>query len=133
MVVKVTCALIVNMQEQVLVAQRSNKMSMPLKWEFPGGKIEPNESPNACLIREIKEELDIDVEIVSALPTYTHSYPNITIELIPFLCTHLNGEIDLKEHANFKWLPKDELLALDWADADLPILYYYLNLSDVSN
>lgn len=128
MAVRVTCALIINHHEHVLVAQRSNKMSLPLKWEFPGGKIEPNESAENCLIREIREELDIEIAIVNPLNTNFHSYPNITIELIPFVCHYITGEITLKEHVNFKWLPKNELLALDWADADMPILNNYLNL-----
>ena len=126
--IQVTCALIVNSQEQVLVAQRSHLMSLPLKWEFPGGKIEPNETPEACLIREIKEELNIEIQVLKALPSNTHPYPNIIIKLIPFICAHLNGKIELKEHANFKWLLKEELLALDWADADVPIVRNYLNI-----
>ena len=126
--IQVTCALIVNSQEQVLVAQRSHLMSLPLKWEFPGGKIEPNETSEACLIREIKEELNIEIQVLKALPSNTHAYPNITIKLIPFICVHLNGEIELKEHINFKWLHKNELLALDWADADVPIVRDYLNI-----
>ncbi|AMR31178.1 hypothetical protein A0256_06940 [Mucilaginibacter sp. PAMC 26640] len=133
MAIRVTCALIINNEGKVLVAQRSTQMSLPLKWEFPGGKIEPNESPNDCLVREIKEELDIDIRIVKQLPSNNHSYPHISIELIPFLCIYLTGEISLREHANFRWLPKDDLLALDWADADVPILYNYLNLSNVGN
>lgn len=125
---QVTCALIINNQNQVLAAQRSETMSLPLKWEFPGGKIEPNETAEDCLIREIKEELNIEVEIIKALPANIHAYPKVTIELIPFICRHINGEIILKEHAQIKWLHKDELLALDWADADVPIVKHYLSL-----
>lgn len=131
MAIKVTCAIIVGSDGKVLVAQRSDKMSLPFKWEFPGGKIEPDELPERCLIREIKEELDIEIEVVTQLPINIHHYANISIELIPFICRHTTGTIILKEHANFKWLPKNELLALDWADADVPILIYYLNLHDV--
>lgn len=119
----------VDEQNRVLAAQRSEKMSLPLKWELPGGKIEPNETAENCLIREIKEELNIDVEILKELPSNIHTYPKITIELIPFLCKRINGDIILKEHANFKWLHKNELLALDWADADVPIVNYYLQMS----
>lgn len=125
--IKVTCALIVNNQNCVLATQRSQTMNLPLKWEFPGGKIEPNETAEDCLIREIKEELNIEIKIIQSLPSNTHAYPKITIELIPFICGHINGEIILKEHAQFKWLHTDELLALDWADADVPIVNHYLN------
>jgi 8-oxo-dGTP diphosphatase len=125
---QVTCALIINPQNQILAAQRSQTMTLPLKWEFPGGKIEPGETAEDCLIREIKEELNIEIQIIKALPSNTHTYPKITIELIPFICEHTSGEILLKEHAQYSWLHKNELLALDWADADVPIVKHYLNL-----
>lgn len=102
-------------------------MSLPLKWEFPGGKVEESETPENCLIREIKEELGVDIEIVSALPANRHDYPTIKINLIPFVCKIVDGKIGLKEHACFKWLNSNELINLDWADADKPILYHYLN------
>ena len=125
-VIKVTCAIIVNADGLVFAAQRSPTMSLPLKWEFPGGKIEPGETAEACLIREIKEELNVDIEIVASLPANTHQYPGVTIQLIPFVCRLILGEIMLKEHLDFKWLSKNELLALDWAEADVPIVKYYL-------
>src|SRR5438067_2370928 len=125
---QVTCALITNNQAQVLAAQRSETMGLPLKWEFPGGKIEPEETAEDCLVREIKEELNIEISIIEALPSNTHTYPKITIELIPFICEHISGKIILKEHAQYRWLHKNELLALDWADADVPIVKHYLNL-----
>ena len=124
--IKVTCAIIVNADGLVFAAQRSATMSLPLKWEFPGGKIEPGETAEACLIREIKEELHVDVEIVASLPANTHQYPNVTIQLIPFVCRIISGQILLKEHLDLKWLPKDELLALDWAEADVAIVKYYI-------
>jgi 8-oxo-dGTP diphosphatase len=126
-VIDVTCALIIDKHGSVLAAQRSSQMSLPLKWELPGGKIEPNETPQQCLTREIKEELNIDIEIVNSLPSNTHNYPTITIKLIPFICKHIKGEIELKEHAQYKWLNTNELLDLDWADADIPVLNHYLN------
>jgi 8-oxo-dGTP diphosphatase len=125
--IDVTCALIIDNQNRLLAAQRSNTMSLPLKWELPGGKIEPNETSEQCLIREIKEELNIEVVIIKALTPNTHNYPLITIQLIPFVCNQISGEIELKEHTNFKWLNTNELLDLDWADADIPILSHYLN------
>ncbi|WP_244280915.1 (deoxy)nucleoside triphosphate pyrophosphohydrolase [Mucilaginibacter gossypiicola] len=124
--IKVTCAIIVDTNGLVFAAQRSATMSLPLKWEFPGGKIEPGETAEACLIREIKEELHVDVEIVAPLPANTHQYPNVTVQLIPFVCKITSGQVLLKEHLDFKWLPKNELLALDWAEADVPIVEYYI-------
>jgi len=125
-VIDVTCALIIDDGNRLFAAQRSNAMSLPLKWELPGGKIEPNETAETCLIREINEELDITIEIINALEPYTHIYPSIIVRLIPFIVKQIGGQIELKEHVNFKWLNANELLDLDWADADVPILNQYL-------
>jgi 8-oxo-dGTP diphosphatase len=99
-----------------------------LKWEFPGGKIEPNESEKDCIKREIKEELDIEIGIIKRLTSSFFDYPEISIELIPFLANHITGNISLKEHKHYLLSTKHELKDLDWADADLPILKQLLNL-----
>lgn len=101
-------------------------MSLPLKWELPGGKIEAGETAEHCLIREIREELNIDITILQALDPNIHTYPTISIRLIPFICKQVSGTITLKEHADFKWLNTNDLLDLDWAEADIPIIYNYL-------
>ena len=125
--IKVTCAIIEN-ENRVLVVQRSAKMSLPLKWEFPGGKIENNESEEDCIIREIKEELNLEIVVLKKLQSSVYDYPNISIELIPFVAKQVNGEIKLLEHANYSYILKEELLKLDWAEADIPIVKSYLNL-----
>lgn len=125
--IKVTCAIIL-IGEKVLAVQRSETMALPLKWEFPGGKIEPNESEKDCIKREIKEELDIEIGIIKQLNSSFFDYPEISIELIPFLANHITGNISLKEHKQYLLLKKHELKGLDWADADLPILKQLLNL-----
>ncbi len=126
--IKVTCAIIEH-NNKVLVTQRSEKMALPLKWEFPGGKIEKGETAEACLIREILEELHINIKINKQLNSNTHQYSETKIiKLIPFICELTGGEIKLTEHANFLWLSNSELVNLDWAEADFPILNEYLNL-----
>ncbi|MEN0056936.1 MAG: (deoxy)nucleoside triphosphate pyrophosphohydrolase [Mucilaginibacter sp.] len=124
--INVTCAIIVNADKQIFVAQRGPTMALPLKWELPGGKIEPSESEEDCLIREIKEELSIDIKIIKSLSANIHNYPKISIKLIPFICELIGGKIELKEHVQFKWLKKTELLDLDWAEADIPIVKNYI-------
>lgn len=124
--IRVSCAIILNSNQQVLVTQRSSQMSHPLQWEFPGGKIEENETAEECLIREIREELNIDIEISSRLSPKKHQYPDKLILLIPFICRHLNREILLKEHAEYKWLDSKDLLDLDWAEADIGVVMEYL-------
>lgn len=121
-VISVTCALIFA-NEKVLCAQRSETMTLPELWEFPGGKIEEGESPEASLIREIKEELAISISLVSTLLPNEHSYiQGKVIRLIPFVCIWRSGEISLLEHKEVKWLNKDELETLNWAPADIPIV-----------
>jgi len=120
----VTCA-IIELDNLVLAAQRGAAMSMPLKWEFPGGKINPGEEPEACLHRELFEELKVKVAVRRALPPATHTYPALKVTLYPFICTIEEGELRPHEHAAVVWLPPDELHALDWAAADLPVLAAY--------
>jgi 8-oxo-dGTP diphosphatase len=124
--IQVACAIVLE-EDRVFVAQRSELMNLPLKWEFPGGKVEENESPEACLKREIKEELNLELEIVQAFPSNFHSYSlGKEIELIPFLCRLLGGDLVLKEHKNYVWKEVDKLHSLDWAEADLPILHAFV-------
>ena len=125
--VRVTCAIIEN-EIGVLVVQRSEEMSLPLKWEFPGGKVESGESEEECIVREIKEELNLDIAVSKRLNSSVFHYPNISIELMPFLAKQVGGQIRLNEHADFKYLVKDNLLNLDWAEADVPIVKEYLSL-----
>jgi 8-oxo-dGTP diphosphatase len=126
--IKVTCAIIEH-ENKTLVVQRSESMKLPLKWEFPGGKIEDNETEEASIKREIREELNIEIELISRLTPVTFKYPNFVINLIPFIATYLKGEIMLFEHKNYKWLLKEELLNLDWAEADIPIVEEFLKLT----
>ena len=125
--INVTCAIIEH-NEKIVVVQRSECMKLPLKWEFPGGKIENNETEEACIKREIKEELNIEIELISRLTPVTFKYPSVVINLIPFIATYLKGEIILFEHKQYKWLLKEELKNLDWADADIPIVEEFLKL-----
>ncbi len=120
----VTCA-IIERDGLVLAAQRSATMSLPLKWEFPGGKIDPGESPEEYLRRELVEEMGVHVRVGQSLPVRTHQYPTFVVTLYPFLCTIESGEIVLHEHAAVNWLPPDELHTLDWAEADLPVIAAY--------
>lgn len=123
---KVSCAIIVDEHGKVLVTQRGIQMKMPLKWEFPGGKIEVGETAAACLIREIYEELQVQIEIVAELPVNEHRYPDFSIRLMPFVCRIINGTILLKEHAAYRWLNNNKLYDLDWAAADIPVVRNYL-------
>lgn len=121
--ISVTCAVILNESEQILVVRRSAHMSMPLKWEFPGGKLNESESEEECIKREIREELCIDIDVLVRLTETVHKYESITIKLIPFVCEILDGNIKLVEHDQLRWMDKEGLLELDWAAADIPIVH----------
>ncbi|MGQ3684855.1 MAG: (deoxy)nucleoside triphosphate pyrophosphohydrolase [Candidatus Loosdrechtia sp.] len=122
--VSVACAIIEN-RGKVLAARRSESMSLPLKWEFPGGKIKKGESPEECLKRELLEELGIEVTVIQSLPPVTHHYPEFAVMLYPFICKIVAGEITLREHVAVTWLQPDELHTLDWAEADRPVIDGY--------
>jgi 8-oxo-dGTP diphosphatase len=126
-IINVACAIIV-IENKILVTQRSEKMKLPLKWEFPGGKLEENESEIDCIKREIKEEINVEIEVLRKLSNSIYDYGDFKINLIPFIAKHILGEIKLTEHSDYKLLEKVELLSLDWAEADLPIVEEFLKL-----
>lgn len=125
--INVLCA-IIYIDNKILVAQRSEKMNLPLKWEFPGGKLEENESEIGCIKREIKEEINIEIEIIKKLSCSEYDYGTLKIKLIPYLANYIAGNIQLAEHNAYKLLDKSELLNLDWAEADIPIVEGFLKL-----
>ena len=76
-------------------------------WEFPGGKIEPNETPEAAIVREIKEELDTEVQVIELLDTVEYDYPKFHLSMDCFICQVRSGDLVLKEHESAVWLTKD--------------------------
>lgn len=117
----VTCAIIKH-EEKILICQRSDAMKLPLKWEFPGGKVEPDENERATIVREIKEELHLDIEVTQRLEPVEYDYPTFRIRLIPFIARLLGGSLKLEEHAQALWVSVEELDDYDWAPADVPIV-----------
>ncbi len=128
-VIDVACAIILS-NNKILVAQRSDQMSLPLKWEFPGGKVNNNETAEDCIHRELKEELNIDVKIISRLKDYPHEYETVIINLIPFITEYISGDLQLTEHKTSIWASKENLITLDWAAADVPIVNDYIKSSN---
>lgn len=119
--IQVSCLVLVH-EGKILATQRGAAMDLPGCWEFPGGKVEPGESPENCLLREIGEELSIEIRICAALTPAVHTYPTKQIRLLPFLATWHGGSLKLTEHAQSQWLVKEDLLSLNWAPADLPVV-----------
>lgn len=107
---------------KILCAQRGQDKSLAGLWEFPGGKIEQNETPQQALEREIKEELLCKVSIKNKIITASYEYDFGIVELTTFFCELIKGEPKLTEHESIKWLPISELSTLEWAPADIPTI-----------
>ncbi|GGB02562.1 (deoxy)nucleoside triphosphate pyrophosphohydrolase [Macrococcus hajekii] len=111
---------VITKDNMILCAQRSESMSLPLLWEFPGGKIESNEQPEDALKRELKEEMNCTILVNDKVVTTVHEYEFATIELTTYYSNIISGDIYLAEHKQIKWLPANELFSLEWAPADIP-------------
>ena len=104
---------------RVLAAQRGAAMSLAGLWEFPGGKIEQGESAQNALVRELREELACTVEVGDPVGTSFHDYPFGTVQLTTFYGRIIEGEPIAGEHSELRWCDASELLALEWAPADV--------------
>lgn len=91
-------------------------------WEFPGGKIEPNETPQEALVREIQEELETEIEVGELLHTVEYDYPTFHLSMDCFICKIKSGDLVLKEHEAAKWLTKETLDSVEWLPADLGLV-----------
>ena len=124
--IDVTCAVIRNEEEEILVVQRGEGTDHPFKWEFPGGKVMTGESEDESIIREIKEELSMDVVIYGRIPDVEYDYGHKQIRLIPFICDTLDDLPFLSEHLAFKWMKPEELISVDFSEADVFVAESYL-------
>src|SRR5699024_3680367 len=106
--------------DKILCAQRAAGASLPHKWEFPGGKIEANESPEEALTREIEEEMPRRIQVGELVEQIVYAYDFGTVHLTTFYCQIIAGIPRRIEHASIKWLSPFEPATLDWAPSDLP-------------
>ncbi len=122
--VRVTAA-ILEKDGRILIAKRlaGDDLFAGL-WEFPGGKIEEGESPEECMARELKEELDIEVSVDKLITSNKHQYPHGIFELLAYKVKHISGEITLNDHDEIKWVTINEMSNFDFPPADIPIINY---------
>lgn len=120
--VEVVAAVIENENNEILCALRSPEMSLPNLWEFPGGKVESDESLFDAIEREIHEELSCKIKALEIFDENTHEYDKVIVNLIGIKCKLIEGSPVAKEHSKIIYLPKENLPSLVWAPADIPIV-----------
>jgi len=124
--IDVTCAIIRNEENELLIVRKGEQTDHPFKWEFPGGKVNKGESDEECIIREIKEELFMDIVICGRLHPVNQDYGHKKIRLIPFICDTLDELPVLAEHIDFRWCAAEELKSVDFSEADILVADRYV-------
>lgn len=120
--IKVVAAII--QKENKILATKRGYGEFINMWEFPGGKIEPGETKEEALIREIKEELNIEINVDKFAIDIEYQYPNFYLFMSCFMCSIKEGSIELLEHNDGKWITKEELNTLNWLPADIDAVNY---------
>ena len=117
-------AAMIQVEDMILIVQRKEdeKAHKSLKWEFPGGKVEAGERPEDAVVREVKEELQLDIKPVTSVGRVVYEYPDSKIDLTLFQCALLDGLPILKEHNELRWTDKSLLYTFDWSAADRELL-----------
>lgn len=124
--VEVVCAFIQNEEGKIFCCKRGPGRALANKWEFPGGKIEQNETKEEALVREIKEELKSDIEIIRYIGVSNHEYLDLekpfSITMFAYLCKLINGNLELTEHIDSCYVDVTEMKTMDFAAADIPLI-----------
>lgn len=120
MLTKVTAAILVR-DNVIFIAKRGPEGRFAHRWEFPGGKIEPGESPEDCLTREMSEEFAIEVRVGEFFTESLHTFPGGQILVLAYFCRWAGGDIRPVEHEEYRWVTASELGGFDFAPADVPI------------
>jgi len=118
---RIVTAAVIERDGKILIARRKKGDRMEGLWEFPGGKLEGNESPEECLRRELHEEFGIDADIGDFLLSSPYEYPHLKIELLAYRATYMSGDFKLNDHDEIRWVSPSELKRYDLAGADVPV------------
>ncbi|OFX31561.1 MAG: hypothetical protein A2W90_08785 [Bacteroidetes bacterium GWF2_42_66] len=119
--IDVSCAIITE-KGKILAVQRGPGTDHPFQWEFPGGKIRKDETAEESILREIQEELSVEIEITGQLEPVEHDYGIKQIRLIPFVCQIKNGSLQLTEHIASRWILPNQTKILEWSEADRKLI-----------
>ena len=120
--IKVVCGIISNSEGKIFIARRKEGKTMGGKWEFPGGKLEQGETEQACLQRELLEELGMQVKVGEKLGENEHHYTDFSIRLIAYQCEFISATYALTDHDAYEWVEVKVLSSFDLANADIPLL-----------
>lgn len=126
-------AAVMEKDSKVLIAKRKKNDTLGGLWEFPGGKVEPGETPQGCLKRELKEEFDIEAEIGQLISATTFRYFFIPIELLAYRVRHISGDFKVNEHDEIKWVKPSDFKDHDLVNADKPIAKAILTYKAAGN
>lgn len=124
---KTVTAAILFKEGRVLIARRRSTDKLAGKWEFPGGTIEEGETPEACLKREMKEEFDIDVSVGNCFGESIYHYPHGAVRLLAYAVQWREGQLSMKAHDAYRWVPPHHLSRYDLAPADIPLARKVIN------
>jgi len=119
--IKVVAA-IIHKDNKIMIAKRKENKSMGGFWEFPGGKIDPGETPEESLVRELKEEMDISIKVEKYVGESIYDYGDIVICLLGYLASIENGDIILNDHDEYEWVTLENICKFKLAPADIPLV-----------
>lgn len=128
--IRVVGAMVEGETGHYLITQRAKDASLPLLWEFPGGRVQPNETDVAALVRELKERLRIDVDVLEQASTLHHAYPHYDLDFSVFYCRLRGGDVEVSHHRvnDHKWVTLAEMSKYPFPDADAKTLEKLLDL-----
>jgi len=118
----VVTAAVIEEQGKYLITQRKKNAHQGLKWEFPGGKVESGESPETCLVREIKEELNVHIEAGEIFKVVSHNYEDKQVILLCYKCKIIEGNVCPIECEDYKWVTPEKMSGFQFAPADIPVV-----------
>ena len=121
-ITKVVAGILINSKNEVLISQRLTSQPWPGYWEFPGGKIEKDETQKECLQRELNEEFAMQIKVGERLGENEHQYENFYIRLIAYNCKFISANFELMDHDAYEWAGPEDLSRYDLAEADRPFL-----------